>query len=144
MYDHILTFASEPVARTELAGLGYAASDGNGGWVFDDSCVLRGVSVVLADAVWSYADPNAPVLVTPQQVLPGYWVVISRHAPDDQIKGLANAACRLIADSALGEAGQPFIVWTAPDLNLAVLATVIRIEPTLAGRQYDFSLIGAP
>lgn len=148
MFDHILMFADEAAARAALGPLGYGREarqmiSADVVWAWDTSRVLPGVEMVLANAVWNHSDPMRPLIVTPKQTLSGYYVAISLAAPDEVLKGLPGAPCRIIASSAAAAAGLPFLVYLAPDLNPAALAAIIRVEPTLAGREYDFARLAA-
>ena len=141
MYDHIIMFADEAAAHEALAPLGYSQTSGDGAPQWDTSRTLPGVSMVVADAVWDHTDPMRPTVVTPRQVIPGYFIVISLDEINGDLTALPDAACRLVASVEAAAAGQPFIAWTAADLVPATLAAIIRVEPTLSGRQYDFSTL---
>lgn len=123
MLNHFMKFDGEASALTALAA--YAP---DGAW--DRSLVLPGQRVVLARASWDMTDPDAPVLVTPEQVMPGFFVTISLPAIDTALRDMEGNACRLIGDSGTGA-----IVYTAPDLDEGLLATAI-IEPVPAGAAY--------
>lgn len=138
MFDHILMFADESSAKSALTALGYARPDREGALQWDASRVIPGVKMVLADAVLDRTNPMNPVVVSPQQVIPGYFVVVSLPAPNEDLKALPNAACRLIASADLAAAGQPFVVWVAADLTTETISSVIRVEPTWSGRNYNF------
>ena len=142
MFDHILTFTDEAAAKAALAPLGYCFPDEDSVMQWDTSRTLPGIKLVTADAVWDNSDPELPTLQTPEQCLPGWSVAIALQQISDDLTSLDGDACRIVTDSVAAAAGQPFIVWTAADINLAALATVIRVEPTLAGRKYDFSNLG--
>jgi len=77
MIDHLLTFANETAAHTALKKLGFGSVDEESNVVWDRSRVDPGVKLILADAVWDNTDPENPVLVTPQQVVPGFHITIS-------------------------------------------------------------------
>lgn len=138
MYDHILMFNSESLAHESLSSFGYSKLD-----TWNASCVLPGIELVLADEVWDTTDPWRPVLVTPKQVVPGFYIVISLNTISEDLKNLPNSACRLIASSELALLNKPFLVWTATNINPTILDTIIRIEPSLSGRYYDFSNLGS-
>lgn len=143
MFDHILMFPDEAAAHTALSPLGYSHTDqdGNTGW--DTSRVCPGVSIVLADEVWDHTDPGNPVITTPKQTIPGYFMIVSEPQHHVGLIGLPDNACRIIGSAAASAAGQPFVTYLAPDMNPATLAAVLRVEPTIAGRDYNFSTAGA-
>lgn len=129
MLNHFLMFADESSAVAALPAYG---SQVDGAWQWDDSRVIPGQRVILARAVWSYADPEQPVLVTPEQAIPGYFLTISLDEIDEELRDLPDNVCRLIGDSKTGA-----LVYTAPDLNPALIASAI-IEPVPAGAAYLF------
>lgn len=141
MYDHILKFSDEFAALVALEPLGFTRTT-QAGIEWDTSRVLPGVALVTADAVWDYEADPYPVVTTPRAVLPGYFVVIALDTVSEELKEVSGSACRLIADAEAASDDEEFIVWMAPNADLGALATVLRVEPTLAGRKYDFTRLG--
>lgn len=95
---------------------------------------------VLADAVWDMSDPDEPVLVSPEIAAEGFHVWIALDVLDEDLRGLPDAACRLVADRQLGVEGATFadvLLYHAPDIGPEVLASA-RIEPVPAGADYPF------
>lgn len=125
MFDHVCAFSSEDAAKAALPGY-----NPNGGWNY--SIGIFGQTVTTSPAVWDRTDPEHPVLVTPAQTLPGFWLTITLPALSEEIKNLPNNACRFVFDYD----AQSF-AYTAPDLNAALLQTA-KIEPVFAGRTYPF------
>ncbi len=125
MLNHFLKFDSEADAKAALA---VYAPDGE----WDMSRVIPGQRVVLARAVWDHSDPDNPTEVSPEAILPGYFVTISLPDLDEALRDLPDQACRLIGDSVAGG-----LVYTAADLDAGLLATAI-IEPVPAGAAYSF------
>jgi hypothetical protein len=126
MLNHFLKFSDEPAA---LAALAAYVQDG----AWDLSRVIPGQRVILARAEWDISDPDNPALVTPEQVLPGWYVTVSLPEVDVTLRELPDHACRLIGNSETGE-----LVYTAPDLDAGLTATAI-IEPVPAGARYSFA-----
>jgi hypothetical protein len=112
MYDYLLMFADEGSALSALSPLGYTYGDPEGGLQWDTSRVVPGVNIVLADCVMDYSDPDNPTVVSPQQLMPGFFVVVPLSEPNDGLKALS----------------------LAPE----TLSTVLRVEPVLLGRPYNF------
>jgi len=125
MLNHFLKFDDEAAAKEALPDY---VQDGE----WDMSRTLPGQRVVLARAVWDHADPDNPVEVTPEQVLPGWYVTVSLSEVDATLRDQPAHACRLIGNSETGE-----LVYTAPDLDTNLLITAI-IEPVPAGAHYTF------
>jgi hypothetical protein len=146
MMDHILTFADETSAHAALDPLGLGgtqlSSDGKtstpywAGGVLASKENFRGIS---ADAVWDRTDPLHPVLVTPEQVLPGFWVGVATddQAKSDALKALPGDACRVILNreaSRPGNANWSFL-YISPAVVPSDLATV-HFSPIFAGSTY--------
>lgn len=140
IYDHILMFSGEPAAIAALAPLGYVTRDQFGDH-WDSSRVMIDVAIVLAEAVWNHKDPMKPTVQTQRKAMPGYFVVVSLDEPNSALKKLPGSACRIIASAQAAANGLPFIVWSARDLKPGTLSAILRVEPMLSGRQYDFSKV---
>lgn len=123
--DHVAKFTDEAGAADALPS--YRAGDG-----WDTSRVLAGVSIITADAVWDNTDPQNPVLVSPEQTLPGFWLAIGLPELSQDLIALPGNALRFAANRETGQ-----IIYTAPDLNVALLASA-RVSPVFAGSQYQF------
>lgn len=96
------------------------------------------IRVVLADAQWDMTDPQNPVLVSPEQLVPGWYCIIACDTLNEALRDLPDNACRLITDRDAAANGQPFILYRAPDLTDETMAAVVRIEPTYLGSNYPF------
>jgi len=123
MIDHVLRFASEAAAQSALP-----AYHIDGAW--DGSRVIAPVSIVTADAVW-----DGEALVSPEQVLPGWWIVVSLDAVSAELRDLPGGACRFVADGDAASRGEPWWVYLAPDLDVDLLSTA-RVSPVFAGSGY--------
>lgn len=127
MMDHMLRFASEDAARAALPA--YCA---DGQW--DGSRTIPGVSIITAEAVW-----DGEALVSPEAVLPGWWIVVSLDAVSAALRDLPGGACRFVADGDAASRGEPWWVYLAPDLDVGLLATA-RVSPVFAGALYQMGL----
>lgn len=125
MIDHVCKFADETEALTSLPDFCALAQ-------WDTSRVIPGVSIIIADAVWDNTDPQNPVLVSPEQKLPGFWLAIALPELSSDLTGIPGGACRFAAHRETGA-----IVYQAADLNVALLASA-RVSPVFAGSQYNF------
>ena len=129
MLNHFLMFADEAEARSVLSAYGQQTEQG---WQWDGSRVIPGQRVVIARAVWDRTDPMAPVMTTPEQTVPGYFITVTLPELNETLRDLPDAACRLIGDSATG-----VLLYTAEGLDPGLMANAI-IEPVPAGSSYSF------
>ena len=129
MLNHLLMFTTEADAIDALPS--YGARDPDGLWLWRDDLVIPNQRVVISRAVWDYSDPEAPLLVSPEQSVPGYFVTVTLPGISADLRDLPGAACRLIGDATTGA-----IVYTAADLNPGLLASAI-VEPMPAGARYS-------
>lgn len=133
MYDHVMMFTDEAAARTALAVYG---QDDAGHWQWDQNRVIPDQRVVLARAVWDHGNPDAPVLISPEVTVPGYFVTVTLAAIEPSLRDMAGHSCRVIG---IRESGD--IVYTAPDLDMGLLVGAI-VEPMPAGAAYLFAAPG--
>lgn len=125
MFDYVLMFADEAAARAALPTYG-RENDGVWRWAAN---IIAPQKVVTARAVVQVVD-GMPQVTTPEQTVPGFFLTICLPALDATLRDLPNYACRLIGDRQASA-----IVYTAPDLNPALLSSAI-IEPVPAGASY--------
>lgn len=125
MFDHVLMFADEAEARAALPAYG-RETEGVWRWAAN---VIAPQRVVTARAVVQVVD-GMPQVVTPEQTVPGYFLTICLPALDATLRDMPGMVCRLI-----GDRNGASIVYTAPDLNPALLSAAI-IEPVPAGASY--------
>lgn len=117
----------------DLIPLGYATEEGL------DSSRAMWVELVIQEAVWDNTDPEAPVLVSPRQVIPGVAVWISAGSVDDTLWDLPDGVARLQADREKHTAGDPD--WLIRHrVEPSVMATV-SVVPSFAGTDYPFGQI---
>ena len=120
---------------------------GNKAWYVDGLGAVDEKAAITQFARWDYSDPEAPVLVAPEECAAGYWFRIALHADDprwDAIK--ANSICRIVASRrllALWRAGDSqgvagYWVYAAADLDLALVATIKALTPADDGHDYPF------
>jgi len=128
MIDHVLVFASEDAAKTELARF-----CPNGNW--DESVCIPGIELITANEVWDTSDLEHTILVSPKQTLPGWWIAIALSELDADLTAMT--ATRFAASRELAASGQSPFVYMAQDLNVALLVTA-RISPVFAGSAYRF------
>jgi hypothetical protein len=121
MIDHIIVHASEAAARSALPS--YCSQDSEGAWHWDASRVIPGLKIITSEA--------------PEVVLPGYWVAVALPALSTALRDLPNEACRLIANRDLANAGQAFMEYAAPSIDMVALSTA-RVAPVFAGSNYPF------
>ncbi len=84
--------------------------------------------VILIDAVWSYADPENPLLLTPEVTASGYHVWIALDALSETPRDLPDNACRLIGDNSLSGPDATWhdvLLYHAPDISDEVLDTAM-------------------
>ncbi len=96
--------------------------------------------VILIDAVWSYTDPENPLLLTPEVTASGYHVWIALDALDETLRDLPGDACRLIGDRALcgpRATWRDVLLHHAADITDEVLSTA-RVSPVLFGTDYPW------
>lgn len=121
MFDHVMMFSSEAAAMNALS-----AYVRDGMWTDN---VIAPQKVVTARAVMQLVD-DAFHEVTPEHTIPGFFLTVCLPALDTTLRDFPENACRLIGDRQAGA-----IVYTAPDLNQALLSSAI-IEPVPAGASY--------
>lgn len=121
MIDHVLMFADEATAIQALPNFRVPGDR------WDPSCTISDVKIVVQDAVLDTTDPLKPVVATPQQVLPGWWIAITLTALSQDFIALPDSALRLAYNRDTGQ-----FSYMAPDLNQALLQTA-KIEPAFAG-----------
>lgn len=139
IFDHILVLASEAQARSALPG--FCAQDREGVWHWDGSRVIAPIEIITAEAAWGEpGEDGRPTLVTPRQVLSGFWLAIALPELSTALRDLPSEACRLIANRDAANAGAPFagfVRYAAPSLDLAAAQTY-RVAPVFAGSNYPF------
>lgn len=129
MIDYTLSF---PDAATREVY--YPTPEGSPpSWYVGNRAVMP-VRVVRADALYDEADPDDPVLVTPEDVAPGAWLVIRCQEPDAMLA--AHPALVIVTDSERAAVGDPFILFKAASVTWEALQA--RIEPVWAGDSYPF------
>jgi hypothetical protein len=115
IYDHVLAFANEAAAQAALPQY--------------------------YSAVASSWDQSRE-LVSPEEVLPGFWVAIALTELSTTLRDLPNEACRLITDRDAANAGQSFAqftVYASPSLDLQAVQSY-RVAPVFAGSKYPFGV----
>lgn len=128
MIDHLLKFETEAAAKAALPA--YVIDD-----QWDGSRTIPGLSIITTEAVWDMTDPEAPVLVTPEQRLPGWWIAIGLTELSATLRDLPGNACRLITSREAAAAGQPFVLYAAPDADPQIIATA-TVSPVFSGSSY--------
>lgn len=126
MIDHILKFDSEVAAKSALAD--YVIED-----TWDGSRTIPDLKIITQEAAWDHSDPENPVLVSPEQTLPGFWIAVALLELATALRDLPDNACRFIANRDTGG-----FIYTAPDINAGLLATA-RVAPVFAGSGYSFT-----
>ncbi|MGE5509928.1 MAG: hypothetical protein ACM31O_01600 [Bacteroidota bacterium] len=121
MLNHLMRYADEAAAKADLPQ--YCKG---GPWRAD--IVIAPQRVILRRAVVD----NDGIVVVPEQVMPGFYLTISELERSSWLEGRPGGACRLIGNSDTGQ-----LVYVAPDLDTALLATAI-IEPLPFGVAYVF------
>ena len=111
-----------------------ASDDGPASWRGDVAIPDVKVYVVTGTTT----DPATGQVTENRTYFPGWFLVIARPALDPALRDLPNGECRLIADRDAAEAGQSFILYTAPDIAPSDLANAF-VTPTFAGSRYPFS-----
>lgn len=131
--DHFLVFPDEAAAKAALPAYCYR----NGNW--DTSRVLPGMHIVTADAVYDNSDPMKPVLVTPEAVLPGWWIAVSdKTGVATSVKDIPGNACRVILDRDKAQTEtdrSKLILYISAAADPAVLG-VARLSPVFSGAPY--------
>jgi len=135
MMDHLLSFENEAAAQAALPQFGTLDEDDV--WHWDGARVIAPISIITADAVWDMSDAENPVLQYPEECLPGFWLAIATDELMPTLRDLPDNACRFIASRVLASQSEPFLIYTAPDINMGLLATT-RVAPVFAGSQYTF------
>lgn len=125
MYNHFMMFVDEKTAQAALHK--YVDADG-----WDMSIVIPNQRVILRRAVWDDADRTSIKLISPEVVIPGYFVTVTLPEINDELKKLPDNACRLIGVASTGD-----VVYWAPDMNMELIASAI-IEPVPFGSTYKF------
>lgn len=115
MYNHFLKFSNETEAKAALPD--FTEEEG-----WNESLVIPNQKIIIARGTGQDPDTTAP----------GYYLTISLDDVNEDIKALANNACRLIGDAESGA-----VVYMAPDVNANLMATAI-IEPVPMGAKYNF------
>jgi len=93
MIDHLLRFNTYAAAR---AAFGLGESDP----IPPNVCLNIGgpnnqsVRIVTQEAVWDNTDPENPVLVTPEQILSGWWCIVALEQYRANLPGLKAAFAR--------------------------------------------------
>jgi hypothetical protein len=137
MHDYILSFPSEAAAHAALDPLGY----GTDGTAWDQSRVIPNIRIITAEAVYEGEGMDRK-LVSPEEVLPGFWVAIALTELSTTLRDLPNEACRLITDRDAANAGgtfQQFTVYASPSLDLQAVQSY-RVAPVFAGSKYPFGV----
>jgi hypothetical protein len=131
--DHFCVFPDETTALAALPAYHY----NNGNW--DTSRVMPNMRIITADAVWDNSDPLKPVLVTPETVLPGWWIAISdKTGTVNAVKDIPGNACRVILDrdKAQTETDRTkLVLYISSAADPSVLNNA-RINPVFAGAPY--------
>jgi len=132
MIDHLMSFASEATAHTALDPLGY----GSGGTTWDQSRCIPNLQMVIVEPVWDNTNPLNPILVTPQQNIAGWWILISLPALNNTLKTMVSGgpACKIIYNRDLITQ-----IYNAPVANSTQISQA-RIAPVFAGSTYTFVL----
>lgn len=148
MIDHLLQFPDFATAVAALTPLGLCATDRDNTAALASNVILniggandQSIRVVLSDAVWdkSNPDPRLWTITTPEVLASGWCCIVSKDVLDPALRDLVGNACRLIADRDAADAGQSFMLYTAPDMDPALLGSA-RVEPTAAGSRYPFGV----
>jgi hypothetical protein len=139
LFDHIVAFPTEAAAQAALPQ--FCARDTEGAWRWDQSRVIPGISIITAEAVYEGEGMDRK-LVSPEEVLPGFWVAIALTELSTTLRDLPNEACRLITDRDAANAGgtfQQFTVYASPSLDLLQVQSY-RVAPVFAGSKYPFGV----
>ena len=138
MIDHLLNFPDEAAAQVALPTYWVPATDDSPGAWRGDVCI-PGVSVYAVTGTTTVTDPDTGQSFEQdvRQAYSGWFIVVSRPMLDPALRDLPNNACRLITDRDAADRGDSFILYTAPDLDPAVLS-VAHVEPLFAGSDYPF------
>jgi hypothetical protein len=139
IYDHVLAFASEAAAQQALPS--FCNQDQQGVWRWDQSRVIPNIKIITAEAVYEGEGMDRE-LVSPEEVLPGFWVAIALTELSTTLRDLPNEACRLITDRDAANAGgtfQQFTVYASPSLDLLQVQSY-RVAPVFAGSKYPFGV----
>ncbi|CAM5769766.1 hypothetical protein [Bosea minatitlanensis] len=140
MIDHLLRFDDEAAALAAFPDL-----HGEDGWSGE---VLR-VGLVTADAVFGEDDGDgAPILVSPAQTKPGFWLLAATAGLPGEVAAIERASGRIVAgDTALaGVRLDP--VWAGAEPLLSLAAPGTEPQPALAAisdRQFaqQLAVLGA-
>jgi len=158
LFDHIIDATDEAVAHTLLAGVTYRghlisqpeldeAGNPTGENLWNQACPVR---AILAPAVWDMSELQEPVLVSPEVVAPGFFVLVPQSQPNHALRDLPGGACRIITDRSKAGSSKllhEYAFYIAPDFNEAlltrdvegqVISIAIGISPTPAGAAYPF------
>lgn len=127
MYDHILMFNSEQEAKALFEYCIYPVLSEN---EWNTSIVIPGQKIVLARATYNVENEENIIEITPEIIVPGFFMTISLDHESEYIRELPNNVCRIIAHRDTGK-----MVYLAPDLNIELLSKAI-IEPVPAGSNY--------
>ena len=136
IYDHVLAFANEAAAQAALPQYYSAVASS-----WDQSRVIPNIKIITAEAVYEGEGMDRE-LVSPEEVLPGFWVAIALTELSTTLRDLPNEACRLITDRDAANAGgtfQQFTVYASPSLDLQAVQSY-RVAPVFAGSKYPFGV----
>jgi hypothetical protein len=136
IYDHVLAFANEAAAQAALPQYYSAVASS-----WDQSRVIPNIKIITAEAVYEGEGMDRE-LVSPEEVLPGFWVAIALTELSTTLRDLPNEACRLITDRDAANAGQSFAqftVYASPSLDLQAVQSY-RVAPVFAGSKYPFGV----
>ena len=102
MIDHLVGFSDEARAFTVLSqlvfdGRAIAGRNNEGFMVWDTSRVDPSVKLITADPVLDLTGPS-PVLISPEQTIPGFFITIALPSASEELAGLTNNALRVVED----------------------------------------------
>jgi hypothetical protein len=135
MIDHVLAFENEASARSALPQ--FCSQDQEGAWSWDQSRCIPNIKIITAEAVYE-GEGMERELVSPEEVLPGFWIAIALPELSEELRDLPDNACRLITNRSKGHLGfAEFCVWASPTLDLEAIQA-FRVAPVFAGSNYPF------
>lgn len=126
MFQHFLKFENETQAKSMLPS--WINEDGE----WERARVIPNQKVILQRADFTMSANGEMTQTTPEITVPGWYMTITLDVPNQELRELANNACRVIGHYATGE-----IIYLAPDVDSEVMKDAI-IEPTLMGSKYKF------
>jgi hypothetical protein len=136
VFDHLLVFNNEAQALAQLQSFGLSHND-RGNWTWDLSRVNPDIKIITQEAVWDRTDPQAPELITPEEVAPGFWVMAATTDLRVGMRDLPDNKCHHIRDRDKANAGQAFMEFVSSETR-DIDVDVVRISPVFAGSQYPF------